>query len=427
MPFNGNGTFTRLFNWTADAGNNLPISATKFDGEDNDFASGFGNCLTRDGQGAPTGPLTWTQPLTINVAADGTDLAVGRTGGANNPQLQVKLADASGATLNLSTAQTLALGIQGTNVISVAAAAVTVAQPTTINAALTTTVGGSSIKGNLTVTAPGAGTSLNVLSLTTAQSIVAGITGASNNPRIFLTHTEASGLSDLSFTGSANFNGTISVGNSAVIALSNSRNVTINAPGSGTTFTALSNTGAQSIIAGITSGANNPRLFVTHTEASGLTDLNFSGSSNFNGTLSVGGGIVVSLSNTSEFGIVTPTTIGNLVGGTIQAGYMDTPQHGITANTTLALTDRGKSIYITGTTAAQTLTIPANASVAFPVGTTIIVVNLSNQNWSIAITTDTLEWLPSTSTGTRTLAAGSILTLYKDTSTHWLTWGFGII
>ncbi len=81
MPFNGAGTFVRLYNWSNDAANNLPISATKFDNEDNDFASGLSLCLTRDGQGTPTSALTWGQPLTLNGATGTSPLKVGCVGG----------------------------------------------------------------------------------------------------------------------------------------------------------------------------------------------------------------------------------------------------------------------------------------------------------------------------------------------------------
>jgi hypothetical protein len=112
--------------------------------------------------------------------------------------------------------------------------------------------------------------------------------------------------------------------------------------------------------------------------------------------------------------------------GMAQVGYMEAPynnQGG--ANYTLVMGDRGKAIGVTGPT--HTLTIPANASVAFPVGTTIMVVNsTASGTISIAITTDTLLWLPSGSSGTRTLATLSVATLYKNTATQWLIWGFGI-
>lgn len=121
------------------------------------------------------------------------------------------------------------------------------------------------------------------------------------------------------------------------------------------------------------------------------------------------------------------TTVGTT--GTIAAnsvGYMGVPQLGKTANYTLALADASEDIYITGTTAAQTITIPANASIAFPIGTVITVSNDSNQNWSIAITSDTLIWIPSGGTGTRTLAALGKITLEKKTATKWWTYGLGI-
>ncbi|MGE8143040.1 hypothetical protein ACQKOE_13780 [Novosphingobium sp. NPDC080210] len=107
-------------------------------------------------------------------------------------------------------------------------------------------------------------------------------------------------------------------------------------------------------------------------------------------------------------------------------GYIGLPQVAITASRTLALSDIAKEIYISGTTAAQTVTIPANGSVAFPIGTVIVITNDSNQNWSIAITTDTLAWSPTLATGTRTLAAGGSATLSKKTATRWWIAGSGL-
>jgi len=115
--------------------------------------------------------------------------------------------------------------------------------------------------------------------------------------------------------------------------------------------------------------------------------------------------------------------------GTIAAaspGFRGLPQVAITANHTLALTNAGKEIYISGTTAAQTVTIPANGTTAFPVGTIIQITNDSNQNWSIAITTDTLLWSPNNTTGTRTLAAAGQATIRKVTSTRWWISGVGL-
>jgi hypothetical protein len=132
MPFNGSGVFVRLENWSSDAASNLPISATKFDIEDNDFAGGFDLCLTRDGQGAPSGPITWAQLLTLTRGSDGEIMGLARTGGANNPGLQFNVADVGGFTLNTTIATGLALGIAGTVALSIGSTrAVTIGAPTT--------------------------------------------------------------------------------------------------------------------------------------------------------------------------------------------------------------------------------------------------------------------------------------------------------
>lgn len=58
MPFNGSGTFNRLYSWVADAAAGLDISASRMDADTNDICnSGLDDCLTRDGQGAPSANL----------------------------------------------------------------------------------------------------------------------------------------------------------------------------------------------------------------------------------------------------------------------------------------------------------------------------------------------------------------------------------
>ena len=94
----------------------------------------------------------------------------------------------------------------------------------------------------------------------------------------------------------------------------------------------------------------------------------------------------------------------------------------------LVALDAGKQIQVSTASPGQTLTIPANGSVAFAVGTKIEVVNLcTNANsMSIAITSDTLYWAPSATTGTRTLAICGIATLTKVTTTTWMLTGAGV-
>jgi hypothetical protein len=74
---------------------------------------------------------------------------------------------------------------------------------------------------------------------------------------------------------------------------------------------------------------------------------------------------------------------------------------------------------------ARTFTIPANASVAYPIGTTLTFVNMIN-TVTIAITTDTMTLAGTGGTGSRTLAANGIATALKLTSTTWLISGTGL-
>lgn len=105
-------------------------------------------------------------------------------------------------------------------------------------------------------------------------------------------------------------------------------------------------------------------------------------------------------------------------------GWRDCPQVSKTANYTLVLSDRGKQVLMNNT--SLTLTIPANATVAFPIGTTIMVVNSNSTSLSVAITTDTMTLANSTTTGTRTIAQNGMATLTKIGLTSWLIAGTGV-
>lgn len=109
-------------------------------------------------------------------------------------------------------------------------------------------------------------------------------------------------------------------------------------------------------------------------------------------------------------------------------GYKEVPQNIQSAAYTLALTDSGKHIlHPSADTTARTFTIPADASVAFPVGTAITIVNANAAGViTIAITTDTLYQAGTGATGSRTLAANGICTLLKLTSTTWMISGSGL-
>lgn len=123
----------------------------------------------------------------------------------------------------------------------------------------------------------------------------------------------------------------------------------------------------------------------------------------------------------------TDTTISRVSAGKIAVESVNVGTEGILQNSqsaayTLVLTDAGKHIYHpSADTTARTWTIPANSSVAFPIGTAITFVNdTSAGTITIAITTDTLVLAGAGTTWSRTLTANWIATAVKVTSTRWL-------
>lgn len=118
---------------------------------------------------------------------------------------------------------------------------------------------------------------------------------------------------------------------------------------------------------------------------------------------------------------------GTLQYGGLEVGFRGAPQISQSANYTLLITDSGKDIlHPNGAGAGDTFTIPANSSVAFPIGTMISFTNMDANNLSIAITTDTLRVAGSTSTGTRTLAQYGVATIKKVEATVWIIYGVGL-
>ena len=127
----------------------------------------------------------------------------------------------------------------------------------------------------------------------------------------------------------------------------------------------------------------------------------------------------LSTGNTLDAGTAVSDT------GTIAAGspgFRGLPQNAKTSAYTLALSDAGKHISIT----TGGITVPANSSVAFPVGTAITIYNDSSSSQNIAITTDTMYLVGFSTTGTRTLAQRGLATLLKVASTTWVISGGGL-
>jgi hypothetical protein len=198
----------------------------------------------------------------------------------------------------------------------------------------------------------------------------------------------------------------------------------------GTTITATTQfdgpgTGLTGTAAGLSIGGNA----ATATNVTGTVAVANGGTGV---TTSTGSGSVV-LSNsptlvTPVLGTPTSGTLSNCtVDGTNEVGFKNIPQNSQSADYTLVLADAGKHIFHPSTDAnARTFTIPANSSVAFPIGTAVTFVNMTSQVVTIAITSDTLTLSPAGTSGSRSLAQFGSATALKIASTQWLISGSGL-
>ena len=129
--------------------------------------------------------------------------------------------------------------------------------------------------------------------------------------------------------------------------------------------------------------------------------------------------------NTSVVGNLTVSAniVGSINGFSI--GYRDLPQ--LTAgNVTLALADAGKHYYSSSNT-PYTITVPSNANVAFTAGTTIVIINKSTANISIAKQSAVSLYTAGNATNTtRTLTSYGMATLVKTESDVWFINGTGV-
>ncbi len=140
------------------------------------------------------------------------------------------------------------------------------------------------------------------------------------------------------------------------------------------------------------------------------------------------GSVALTTSATFVTPVLGTPTSGNLsnctVDGTNLIGYRGAPQQSKSADYTLVLGDAGFCIFHpVGDNNARAFTIPANGSVAYPIGTIIEFINMAAASCTIPITSDTLTLLPAGTTGTRTLAQYGRASAEKITSTSWVISG----
>ena len=143
-----------------------------------------------------------------------------------------------------------------------------------------------------------------------------------------------------------------------------------------------------------------------------------------------GGDVVGPASSVSDRVALFDGTTGKLLkdGGKTIAEIKQIEQNSQSGAYTLVLADAGKHIlHPSADTTARIFTIPANSSVAYPVGTAITFVNQNAAGVvTIAITTDTMRLAGAGTTGSRTLAANGVATALKITSTEWIISGTGL-
>ena len=110
-------------------------------------------------------------------------------------------------------------------------------------------------------------------------------------------------------------------------------------------------------------------------------------------------------------------------------GNLETPLLGntnaVVSGTTYTTVLADANTYIDCTSgSATTITIPANGTVAYPVGTTIVVTQKGAGQVTVAVTTDTLNYYSPSSAGScQTAGQYAGVTLRKVTSTAWIAYG----
>jgi hypothetical protein len=105
-------------------------------------------------------------------------------------------------------------------------------------------------------------------------------------------------------------------------------------------------------------------------------------------------------------------------------GYIGIPQSATNTSATLAIGDAGKHIYVN--TNSQTITIPANSVVPYPIGTAITFVAGPSATTMTIANNDTMYLVGAGTTGSRTLAAYGSATAMKVSATAWFIAGTGL-
>ena len=281
---------------------------------------------------------------------------------------------------------------------------------------ITGSSGNFSVSGNLNI----AGSTTSTGTLTATNNFAAG--GA--NLQVYPTAAFTASISGTTLTVTAVASGTLFVGQ-YITGSGVTANTKITALGTGAggtgTYTVNNSQSIGSISFTGTAGVLAPTIANT-------TDSSYNVATTAYVQAIAGGLGSMSTQNSSSVAITggtidNVTTSGSSTSAATGLGYLGLPQDTQSSGYTLVLADAGKHVYYTG--GAATLTVPVNASVAFPVGTAITIVN--NGSGSLTISSSaTLNWAGTSNTGSRTLATKGLATILKVATDTWFISGVGV-
>lgn len=373
MAFNGSGVFNRLYNWVNDAAVPIKIRADRMDAEMDGMATGLSTCVTKDGQTTITANL----PMST-YRHTGVGNAAARTDYAAFGQVQdgkTNWVDGGGTADAITAGYTVPL----TTLVD---GQLCFVRATAANATTTPTFSPSGLTAR-TIVKRG-GTALLVGDIVGDGHELILRYDLTNTRWELLNPRDSILAANNTFTGTTTLTGAVAVAGTASASAS------------------------VSLAEDTDNGTNKVTIIAPASLAADYTL-----------TLPGNDGSANQVTITDGSGTLSFVDI---------ASINHIPQNSQSTDYTCVLGDaNGHMLHPSADTTPRTFTIPANASVAYTIGTAITFVNQASAGTlTIAITSDTMRLAGAGTTGSRTLAANGIATALKITSTEWIINGTGL-